>query len=538
LYQYGPQEEEDFVVYRETKHTDWHKVSTVERLENDGRVVSKIGKKQLLIVQTKAGVFAINNRCPHEGYPLSEGTLQDDCMLACNWHGWTFDLNEGKALQGRDPVKTYAVKIDGADIFVDLAPEPFEKRLGAAESEFFDAFSEHDYERMARALCRYIDAGGLYEDIAKQVIAESGDFLERGFGHAHAGLVDWIDLAGDDKELRLVAFLEALGHFSWDRLFSRKATMPNEALEWDEGEFRTAIESMDQNRALQLCNGAFTKGLSFVDLKPIFLRQVFAHYAGFGHPAIYVMKAEQLIDRLGKQIEQTLCMQITRYLCLAGREDLIPEFREFQTLMQFPQKKGSVVVPAASGLSGKSIRQLLPLVDGAVSSNHEKWETLLAAAAWDMLKFDQNRQDIIEQPIAQNVGWLNFTHAITFAEALYFHASEDDSFWRSGHLQQACFIGRNAKFLSGPEFDLYRVTDKKRFQAQQKAALFNMDVGEYIYAVHRVKLTVATENLLPLVSELTANLLCAALNRFLSGKVRQRQPARTAYQARVIVERD
>ncbi|MFL5239337.1 MAG: Rieske (2Fe-2S) protein, partial [Rhizomicrobium sp.] len=31
-------------------------------------------------------MFAIANRCPHEGYPLSEGTLSPGCLLTCNWH--------------------------------------------------------------------------------------------------------------------------------------------------------------------------------------------------------------------------------------------------------------------------------------------------------------------------------------------------------------------------------------------------------------------------------------------------------------------
>ena len=35
-------------------------------------------------------VWACDNRCPHEGYPLVEGNLTDGCILTCNWHNWKF----------------------------------------------------------------------------------------------------------------------------------------------------------------------------------------------------------------------------------------------------------------------------------------------------------------------------------------------------------------------------------------------------------------------------------------------------------------
>jgi len=516
----------------------WHEVATLEQLDVGDRIVIKVKNRQIAVFRTDDDFFAINNRCPHEGYPLSEGTLKDGCRLACNWHGWTFDLKSGEALQGRDAVKTYPVKTEGQTVLIKIVPPDMQIVRKTAMHDFEEAFEEHDYERMARSLCRYEEAEGQLEDVAINVLKSSLFALERGFGHAHAGLADWISLAGEDASLRLVAFLEALGHFSWDSKFSQAPTALAAATEWNEDEFIVAIEAMDQTKALSLCRGAFVGGLEFSEIKALLLRQNFTHYAGFGHPAIYLMKSEQLLMRFGQVIEEELCLLLTRYWCLAAREDLIPEFKVFGDLLEREPVGDVAALPEAGILSGIGTRKLLPLVDGSPESNFEKWEALLAASAVSMLRFDEELQNGVEQPIAKNVGWLDFTHVITFSEALYFHAQDDERLWRSGLLQQACFIGRNSGFLQSNVVPGFEVLDKYTFFSGQKAALFDMDEGEYIYSVHRLKMVTAVEKLVELVSQDTADLLMTALNRYLSSALRQKHPARTIMQARATVLRE
>src|SRR5438105_15790219 len=89
------------------------------------RLVRKNGR-QVLLMLAEDRLFAIANRCPHEGYPLSEGTLGAGCVLTCNWHNWKFDLASGNALIGRDPVRTYPVELRGEEIFIDLTDPPAE----------------------------------------------------------------------------------------------------------------------------------------------------------------------------------------------------------------------------------------------------------------------------------------------------------------------------------------------------------------------------------------------------------------------------
>jgi len=65
---------------------------------------------------------AVDNRCPHMGFPLHRGTVRDG-VLTCHWHHARFDLSSGGTFdQWADDVRVYPVEIRGNDVCVDLAP--------------------------------------------------------------------------------------------------------------------------------------------------------------------------------------------------------------------------------------------------------------------------------------------------------------------------------------------------------------------------------------------------------------------------------
>jgi nitrite reductase [NAD(P)H] small subunit len=67
-------------------------------------------------------VFALVDRCPHKGGPLSEGIVQG-CAVACPLHGWVIHLDTGEAEapdEGRAPV--VAVKVETGRIWL-VTPE-------------------------------------------------------------------------------------------------------------------------------------------------------------------------------------------------------------------------------------------------------------------------------------------------------------------------------------------------------------------------------------------------------------------------------
>src|SRR5258708_38385275 len=94
----------------------WGRVASMAALQEAGRRIVRVDAKQILLIAIEGQVFACNNRCPHEGYPLSEGTLGPECTLTCNWHNWKFALRTGATLVGGDLLRTYPVERRGDEI--------------------------------------------------------------------------------------------------------------------------------------------------------------------------------------------------------------------------------------------------------------------------------------------------------------------------------------------------------------------------------------------------------------------------------------
>jgi nitrite reductase/ring-hydroxylating ferredoxin subunit len=69
-------------------------------------------------------VFALDNRCPHMGFPLHRGTVRDG-ILTCHWHHAKFDLASGCTLDPfADDDAAFAVEV--RDDMVYLDPRPIE----------------------------------------------------------------------------------------------------------------------------------------------------------------------------------------------------------------------------------------------------------------------------------------------------------------------------------------------------------------------------------------------------------------------------
>lgn len=66
-------------------------------------------------------VFALDDRCPHKGGPLSEGIVHGG-QVTCPLHNWVFDMSTGQA-QGADTgqVTTYAVRLEAGRVLIEAA---------------------------------------------------------------------------------------------------------------------------------------------------------------------------------------------------------------------------------------------------------------------------------------------------------------------------------------------------------------------------------------------------------------------------------
>lgn len=84
------------------------------------RSVSAQGE-QIVLANVDGTICALQDRCSHEEYPLSDGEL-DGGDLVCAYHGARFDACSGarKALPAVLPVRAYPVEVRGDDVYVDV----------------------------------------------------------------------------------------------------------------------------------------------------------------------------------------------------------------------------------------------------------------------------------------------------------------------------------------------------------------------------------------------------------------------------------
>src|SRR5262245_50324130 len=149
---------------------------------------------QIALLHASGHVYAIDNRCPHEGYPLAVGSVNSDCVLTCNWHNWKFRLDDGQCILGGDDVRTYTTRLEGDEVWLDLSPPPLQETRSLILRGLRKAFADRDFGRICREIARLHFNGLDPRDAVREAIGWYYDRLEPGNsgGHAYAGAADWL----------------------------------------------------------------------------------------------------------------------------------------------------------------------------------------------------------------------------------------------------------------------------------------------------------------------------------------------------------
>jgi nitrite reductase/ring-hydroxylating ferredoxin subunit len=91
---------------------------SLEELKAKGRLVVRGGHRPILVIYDRGRVFALDNRCPHMGFPLERGSVEDG-ILTCHWHHAHFDLESGCTFDlWADDVPVCPVEVRNGDVWV------------------------------------------------------------------------------------------------------------------------------------------------------------------------------------------------------------------------------------------------------------------------------------------------------------------------------------------------------------------------------------------------------------------------------------
>jgi hypothetical protein len=192
-------------------------------------------------------------------------------------------------------------------------------------------------------------------------------------------------------------------------------------------------------------------------------------------------------------------------------------------------------------LRGQSVEKCLRrVVECSGNDARRLYDALLGAAAWNLLHFDLKFDGATDNPIADNIGWLDFTHALTFANAARHLCTDRPELWPRALLQLALFVGRNQAYVDARQnLEPWSIDDPLAFVLREKQRLFDHGIVEPIVACHRLKVLFALEDELQAAPDAPwADVVCAGVNRYLNTPMKRHHGLRLAAQARDFIARE
>ncbi len=105
--------------------TDFVSVATIDEIRPGDRLTVGIGRDWVLLINIDGEIFAIQDACPHDDGPLSEGNVEG-CVIECPRHGAKFDLRTGKVLAAPAlvDVPAYDVRVEGGEVKIARRKRP------------------------------------------------------------------------------------------------------------------------------------------------------------------------------------------------------------------------------------------------------------------------------------------------------------------------------------------------------------------------------------------------------------------------------
>lgn len=111
-----------------------HHVADLDDFEDAKRVIVEVEGREIAIFQEDEEFHALLNFCVHQGGPVCEGAVtgtleadedgdlvynEDNKTVACPWHGWQFDIEDGKhTAESRYKIPTYSVVVQNGRIYL------------------------------------------------------------------------------------------------------------------------------------------------------------------------------------------------------------------------------------------------------------------------------------------------------------------------------------------------------------------------------------------------------------------------------------
>jgi nitrite reductase/ring-hydroxylating ferredoxin subunit len=314
-----------------------HLIRVGPRAELRGVTVVSGGRHGIAVFSSSVSeaVYAVDNRCPHMGFPLHKGSVADG-ILTCHWHHARFDLESGGTFDPwADDVQTYATLIENDIVYVD--PRPHGNRAAHARARLRDGLEQNLGLVVVKNVLTLHEA-----DVpASEMLAIGGRF---GATYRRGGWASGLTILAalgnvlpvlqpEDRTLALYHGLVNVARdcagqpprFALDPLPAQDSPLPVDRLK---GWFRRFIEVRDADGAERTLLTATTAGLPPESLANILASAATDHYfLDGGHTLDFVNKACELLDLIGWNEAATILPSLIPGLAMARRSEELNAWR-------------------------------------------------------------------------------------------------------------------------------------------------------------------------------------------------------------------
>jgi len=290
-----------------TATSDFVYAGSLGDLQNKGRLVVHGRHRPILLIYEGGQVFALDNRCPHMGFPLERGSI-DDGILTCHWHHARFALASGCTFDlWADDVPTCPVEIRaGGEIWVKPA-FGYRDSVGHWRERLEDGLGHNLSLVIAKAVHGQLAAGSIPSDVVRQAAlfgARNRDGWDTGLTILTALCQLLPFLAKEDQHLALFHGVRRVAADCDGEAARREraplgsrpdlATLKRWLRRWVAVRHRDAAE---RTVMTAIASGASPAALADI----LFAAETDRVYAGGGHSLDFTNKAFECLDIIGWQ---------------------------------------------------------------------------------------------------------------------------------------------------------------------------------------------------------------------------------------------
>lgn len=319
-----------------TSSDDLYEVASLEDLEAEGRTLVSRGGKALAVFAHEGEIRAVDNRCPHMGFPLAEGTVEDG-ILTCHWHHARFELSCGDTFDPwADDVQTYPVEVQDGTVYVDPTPE----RAKPPDEHWADRLETGLAENLrlviAKSTIGLLDAGVDYRSPVETTLKFGTQYRESGWGSGltilgcMTNVMD--DLAAEDRKRALYT---GVRHVASDcdgeppTVEQPAFSTTDVSLERLKSWFRECIEVRDTDGAERCLRTAIDAGYDESAVAELVFAAATDHpYLSTGHVLDFANKAFETLEHVGWEHAPTALASLVEPLATASRSDERSSWRQ------------------------------------------------------------------------------------------------------------------------------------------------------------------------------------------------------------------